>query len=153
MSRLLQRTSVCTENTVREKWLTNVAPWTFIKGCGLDFLEQRVRSGMTIEQEPYFGSEAINDNPKLKTKKQEYMIDRSAERDICFVTTRDDLGLMVKNTCESLGPIVASDPATLVRSSRRGLSRPVRSVEAGTRNTTSRRPPRHTVEKTAWKGE
>lgn len=49
-------------------------------------------------------------------------------------------------TCESRAPIVWSDPATLVRSLRRGCARLSLSVDAGTRNTTSRRPPKQTVD-------
>ncbi len=59
----------------------------------------------------------------------------------------------MSSTCESRGPIVLRDPATLVRSSRRGVVRLMRSVDAGTRNTTSRRPPTHTVDKEDCEGK
>lgn len=45
---------------------TNVIPLAFIKGCGFDLLKQCVRSGMAIEQEPYFGSVTIYYNSHLK---------------------------------------------------------------------------------------
>lgn len=49
---------------------TDVAPWAFIKGYGLNLLKKGVRSGMAIEQEPYFGSRTIYYNPNLKQIKK-----------------------------------------------------------------------------------
>lgn len=49
-----------------EKKLTNVIPWVFIKGCGLDLLKKRVRPAMAIKQEPYFGSVTVYYNSHLK---------------------------------------------------------------------------------------
>lgn len=46
--------------------LTDVIPWAFIKGCGLDLLKKRVRSAMAIQQEPYFGSVTVYHNSHLK---------------------------------------------------------------------------------------
>lgn len=49
-----------------EKKLTNVIPWAFIKGCGLDLLKKCVRPAMAIKQEPYFGSVTVYYNSHLK---------------------------------------------------------------------------------------
>lgn len=61
------------------KKLTNVVSWAFIKGCGLDLLEQCVRPAMVIKQEPHFGSVAIYYNTHLKQaeKNQKYCLQKS----------------------------------------------------------------------------
>lgn len=47
-------------------------------------------------------------------------------------------------TWESLGPMEVKDPAELASRDNTGLTRPERSRDAGTRKTTSKRPPTHT---------
>lgn len=46
--------------------LTDVIPWAFIEGCGLNLLKKCVRPVMAIKQEPYFGSVTVHYNAHLK---------------------------------------------------------------------------------------
>lgn len=147
------------------KMLTNVAPWALIKGCGLNLLKKGVRSAMATEQEPYFGSKTIYYHPDLKQNQNEVRSSSTVAAENRHLKHKKKSCIFPysaifrfhfdKCTCVLRGPMVPSDSAAFVRNSRKGLARLIRSVDAGTRNTTSRRSPAHTVNRQVhegWKG-
>lgn len=93
---------------------------------------------MAIEEEPYFGSVTIHYNAHLKGKENQMMKTCAAHH--------QNVQAKRTKTCESRAPMMLRDPAALVRSLRRAAAMLILSVVAGTRNTTSKRPPTHTAD-------
>lgn len=50
--------------------LTNIVPWTFVKRCGLNLLQERVGPPVAIQHEPYLRSVAVHDHGHLKAAKE-----------------------------------------------------------------------------------